>query len=111
MKKTENLRAHLKDHLARKQKELDNFDKPKYAHYFDFDEHLNTTTKWPCVLGIALNPSKALYNQDILAYNHAFKAWANSLSSEDFPEYQELLAQIAEIKDWLSSLDDGVEEV
>ena len=111
MKKTENLKSHLSDHLARKQKELDSFDKPTYAHFYDFDEYLDTNYKWPSVAGTAIQPSKALKNQDWLAYHHAFKSWANSLDANDFPEYQELLAQIEEIKDWLSSLDGDVEEV
>ena len=105
MKKAENLRKHLQDHLARKQKELDNFDKPQHAHYYDFDEYLDLNYQWPSIMGVKIKPSKALFNQDITAYNHAFKAWANGVPSEDFPEYQELLAQIAEIKDWLQELD------
>jgi len=102
--KSENLKKHLVEQLRHKQKELDNFSKRMYAHYYDFEDYVDENYEWPEVLGTKIRPSKALYNQDPTAYEHCFSSWAESLPLESFPEYEEIRGTIAELSDWLQEI-------
>jgi len=94
----ENVKGMIKARLTKLEKELANFDTYQHAHYWDFDAWLDSVHIAPRIAGVALTTSQILRQCASFEYQTMFKDWCKGLHKEDMPEYEELVAEIEELR-------------
>lgn len=102
----ERTREQIEQELAEAREALESFEVSDHITEGQYDEWLDEVCGPVNIGSLTYEASMVLKEVDPTAYRCGMNDYADSLSPEDFEEYQEIQARVEELEEELEDLDD-----